>query len=652
MTTMHTSNQDHTTDPMTAEVAPWQSEGASPFKELRLPPVGEHYSDPEYPDVDVAIVMESTYPYLKGGVSAVVHDIITANPDITYGIIHIAWDTDSPLEDLYGMPENVAWVKPVFLSMEEHRDGFANADKDLKMNRRERIATSHKLMDALFALYEDADVNPLWEMYDEGFNPKTRRYPLWSLLGTKEFMKVMFDRLPLQRMSFSDNFWLMRTFFSLAYALLHERMPHAKVYHAHTTGYASLIGAAAARDHGTSFFLTEHNLYVRDTVNTLLDRDMSKPIKMGDWNTLPNNEEQRAWTMWWIQLGRFCYPSADKITYLYPKALDEARGLDAPVDVPDRAIVLPNGMQISDVNEAYAQRRIAREKIELQGTNHHWRIVFIARVVPIKGLIDLIDSVEMLRDEGYQNLHIDVLGPTQHVPAYYDLCRTAIAEKELEDYFTFHGTVNVREMLGQFDLLIMPSYNEGQPIVALEAMSASLPVVGTDVGGMSQLIEDTLTTTDGVDVEGCGILTQPGDARGYADVLKKIMDYPETYEQWCINARDRVVGCFQLADMMERYNVLYRQLGNLGPKPEKYHNGAETAESLAIRPRTERAEQPQTSHQIPDRDVLAPVPLIEKAKSSRRAKQESPFKPASTPNEDHRPPQLDDVIDFREKIRN
>ena len=61
-----------------------------------------------YADVDVAIVMESTYPYLKGGVSAVVHDIVTHNPDLTYGIIHITWDSASPQEDLYGMPANVA----------------------------------------------------------------------------------------------------------------------------------------------------------------------------------------------------------------------------------------------------------------------------------------------------------------------------------------------------------------------------------------------------------------------------------------------------------------------------------------------------------------------------------------------------------------
>ncbi len=548
------------------------------LKEVRLPQPGPHYSDPDYPDVDVAIVMESTYPFLKGGVSAVVHDIVQCNPDITYGIIHISWDRDSPSKDLYGVPDNVLWVKTIYISMEEHREGFGISASELKMKPAERTAASHKIVDALFSLYRDADPNPLWEIYDQMLSAKTREFPGWALLGTREFMEVMFERLALGPMSFSDAFWLMRTFFSLAYALLHERMPYAKVYHAHTTGYASLISAAAARDHGSAFLLTEHNLYVRDTVNTMLERNMSYPVQVGDYDRFDVDPENRAWMIWWIQMGRFCYPSADHITYLYPKALQEATLLDAQVE---KASVLPNGMLISDVNEAYSLRKTAREKIQLLGKNYHWKFVFIARVVPIKGLLDLIDTVALLREEGYENLQIDCLGPTEHMPWYYEQCREAIRQKGLEDFFTFHGTVNVREKLGLYDALVMPSYNEGQPIVGLEAMSASIPVIGSDVGGMSQLIDDTLVTETGQEIHRCGILTQPGDPEGFAIALKMVMDDPDRYEQMCINARDRVISFFQLHDVMERYNKIYRDLGKLGPKPEL--EGAEDPVTAAIR---------------------------------------------------------------------
>lgn len=535
------------------------------YKELIKPATTPHYTDSQFEDVDVAIVMESTYPFLKGGVSAVVHDIVTTNPDISFGIIHISWDSNSPSEDLYGMPENVRWVKTMFISMEEHREGFAVPLRELKMNSKQRRAASHSIIDALLSLVDDADPNPLWNIYDTMFSEKNREIPGWALLGTKEFMQVLFERLPMGSMSFSDVFWLMRTFFSLAYALLHERMPYARVYHAHTTGYASLISAAAARDNHASFLLTEHNLYVRDTVNTLLDRNMSYPVRVEDPDTFDVTDEQRAWMIWWIQMGRFCYPSTDQITYLYPKAIEEAQGLHG---IEERSVILPNGMLISDVNEAYAMRRTAREKIELQGKNHHWKFVFIARVVPIKGLLDLIDTVAILKDEGY-SLHIDCLGPTEHVPWYYDKCREAIAEKGLEDYFTFHGTVNVREKLGEFDVLVMPSYNEGQPIVALEAMSASIPVIGSDVGGMSQLIDDTLVAEDGEHIQRCGILTQAADPEGFAEALKMVMDSPEYYEQLCINARERVIKFFQLHDVMQQYNLIYRTLGGLELKPEQ-----------------------------------------------------------------------------------
>lgn len=85
------------------------------YAPLQLPAPGPHYSDPEYPDVDVAI-MESTYPLPQGwGVRGGARDIVCENPDLTYGIIHIAWDKNSPHEDLYGMPENVKWVKVLYL---------------------------------------------------------------------------------------------------------------------------------------------------------------------------------------------------------------------------------------------------------------------------------------------------------------------------------------------------------------------------------------------------------------------------------------------------------------------------------------------------------------------------------------------------------
>lgn len=513
----------------------------------------------DYADVDVAIVMESTYLYLKGGVSAVVHDIVTANPDLTYGIIHVSWDRNSPSEDLYAMPENVVWVRPLFLSIQEHQHDFSSVrSEDLKMNARQRAALSERFFDALFALADDADVEPLWTLLDEGMLESTREFPLWALLGTREFMLALTRRLPQLALSLSDAFWLVRGFFSLAHAVLSETMPRARVYHAHTTGYASLIGAAAAREHRAAFLLTEHNLYVRDTVNTLLDRNMALSLTSTDYRTFDVETEQRAWMAWWTEIGHFCYPSASLITYLYPSAITEAAALGAPVD---RSLVVPNGMVIEQFEAKYRARLRATEQIVQDSTERVWQLAYIARVVPIKGLMDLLDTLALMIERGAPHVHLHVMGPTEHTPAYYEQCLAKIDALGLDDIVTIHGTVNVRERLDQFDLLVMSSYNEGQPIVALEAMSAAIPTVSTRVGGMSQLIEEDLQTPTGTVWGPAGILTDAGDFVGMADAIGQLIENPQQYAVMGANARGRVEDFFQMHEVMASYNQLYRMLG-------------------------------------------------------------------------------------------
>lgn len=65
--------------------------------------------------------------------------------------------------------------------------------------------------------------------------------------------------------------------------------------------------------------------------------------------------------------------------------------------------------------------------------------MFIACVVPIKGLTDLIRSLAVLRDQGLVNSP-DVLGLKDHLPEYYELRLRTIEELNMGEYITFHGT--------------------------------------------------------------------------------------------------------------------------------------------------------------------------------------------------------------------
>ena len=514
--------------------------------------------DGVYVDVDVAIVMESTYPYLKGGVSAVVHDIITGNPDLTFGIIHITWDSHSPLKDLYGMPDNVAWVKVLYLSMEEHQEDFLRArPRDLRMNRRQRRELSRRILGALLALAQDGQTEPLWDLISEGLSA-SRRYPVWAILGTREFMEAYHDMMPDLGMSMTDIFWCLRDFFSLAYAVLAEPVPRAQVYHAHTTGYAMLLGVNAAREHGTKVLLTEHNLYVRDTVNTLLERRLDLNVRLTDYRTFDVTGRERMWMAWWLEMGRLCYPYAYASTYLYPRAITEANELGGD---SGRAIVIPNGIVTSEFDASYAARLAAIEEIKKEGADKHlWKLVYIARVVPIKGLLDMIDSVRLMVDRGL-NIHLDVCGPTEHMPSYFEQCLTRIVEQGLESVITIRGTVKVRELLPEFDLFVLPSYNEGLPVVSLETMGAGIPTVSTDVGAVRSVVEDLIVTDEGETWDPCGIIIEPGDPTVMADKVQEVISDVDLYERLSLNARGRVEAAYDLVKVNASYNTIYRQGG-------------------------------------------------------------------------------------------
>ena len=522
---------------------------------------GAAASRPDYEPVDLAIVAESTYPYLRGGVSAVIHDIACANPDRTVGIIHIAWDSSCPTEHAYEVPPQVRWVYPVYLSMEDHVEDFKNAPASaLSLSPAQRRGLCAELFATLDALAA-GEFEPMWQLYDRLLNPRTRTSPLWSLLGTQEFMAAAMQRFSASGIAFADLFWLLREFFSLAYAIAGEDYPQARVYHSHTTGYAGLLAAIAARQNRGRVLLTEHNLYTRDTINILLDRNMNTVVTAADWRIDPAlDTAQRAWMAWYTEMGRLIYDAADHITYLYPAAIAESRGLGSD---PAKAQIVPNGMLIDKFEPArqrYLARRAGLGGLGRPGGPVTWRLAYCARLVPIKGLIDLISSVAELVRSGVTNFTLDVMGHAEELPDYAAECYQRADELRLSEFVKFRGNTNMAQVLGDFDMLILPSYNEGQPLVVMEAMAVGLPIIGTPVGGMEQLILSSLDDGPGAAPGPCGLLVRPGDVAGLADAVRQLIADQPLYRFFSENSRNRITQFFELEKAMGAYRKIYSDL--------------------------------------------------------------------------------------------
>ncbi|MBL8508659.1 MAG: GT4 family glycosyltransferase PelF, partial [Chitinimonas sp.] len=64
---------------------------------------------------DIALLLEGTYPYISGGVSSWVHQMVTAFPEYRYAIVFIGSNPDEYGQPRYQMPDNVVHLETHFL---------------------------------------------------------------------------------------------------------------------------------------------------------------------------------------------------------------------------------------------------------------------------------------------------------------------------------------------------------------------------------------------------------------------------------------------------------------------------------------------------------------------------------------------------------
>ena len=112
---------------------------------------------------------------------------------------------------------------------------------------------------------------------------------------------------------------------------------------------------------------------------------------------------------------------------------------------------------------------------------------------------------------------------------------------------------DVGALLAASDAFVLSSKMEGLPISMIEAMAAGVPCIGTDAGGVRELIGDA----------DCGAVTPVGDAAALASAIAACAGDAALRERWGQSARRHYLDRFTPQAMAERYLALYRELGRL-----------------------------------------------------------------------------------------
>lgn len=122
----------------------------------------------------------------------------------------------------------------------------------------------------------------------------------------------------------------------------------------------------------------------------------------------------------------------------------------------------------------------------------------------------------------------------------------------LSEHIRWLGSMPQEEAWSMFsvmDVFAMPSLFEGFGLTAAEAMAAELPVVGSRVDGLAEVIEDGVT----------GYLVEPSDSPALANALLKLLSNPDQASEFGLRGRDRVMEYFSLGRFGESMLGFYKQ---------------------------------------------------------------------------------------------
>lgn len=111
--------------------------------------------------------------------------------------------------------------------------------------------------------------------------------------------------------------------------------------------------------------------------------------------------------------------------------------------------------------------------------------------------------------------------------------------------------VNAGAYCAQADLFMLPSNYEGLPMVIIEAMSCGVPVVASDVGGVSEIVRN--------DING---YTLPNRAELFAEKIETILSNENLYARMSKNALEIFERELTIDKMVEGYMAVYRSLND------------------------------------------------------------------------------------------
>jgi len=482
--------------------------------------------------IDVLFIAEGTYPYVRGGVSAWIHQLITGMEDLKFGVLFLGSREEDYGEIKYDLPENLVYLESFYMFSErEHPPPYP-------------VEGSPKVS-LLKSFFEKSVLLPE-ELSDYGFY--TEEVPFEHLLYGRKTWNLL-EEIYLwkgMKVPFIDFFWTMRNILIPLWitvkaidSLLGKEI---LLVHSPSTGYAGFLGSVLKKTTGIPFILTEHGIYTRERKIDIMNARWLKQLPRFLERKYDIDDLKKMWIIFFENLGKLAYLNAEEVFSLYNGAREVQIALGCP---PQKAKVIPNGVKV----EFYRPFRKKRgEKIPKV-------VALIGRVTPIKDVKTFIKAIKLLTTrlpeaEGW------VVGPEEEDPQYARECRELVRALKLEKKVKFFGFRKLGEIFPQIGLTTLTSISEGMPIVILESFASGVPCVTTDVGSCRQLIEGGLNDEDKA-LGKAGEVLRVGDFKGLAEAYARFLTKEEDWWEASRTAVERVERFYNFNRFIKSYREVY-----------------------------------------------------------------------------------------------
>ncbi len=506
---------------------------SSPTSEKPLPRAAE---------VDVLLLLEGTFPYVAGGVSSWVNQIIRGFPQLRFGAIFLGSRAEDYGPMRYALPDNLVHLEVSYLydSRENPPVLPVKADAGVmqdvqRMHDMLHDDLKHPACPHLFSQLMD-EAGPDGRLSQEVF--------LYSR-ASWEYIKKSYRQRSTDP-SFVDYFWTIRTIHTPFWRLREValRAPKARVYHAISTGYAGILGVLLKHRNPRPFMLSEHGIYVKERKIDLYQAQWLKDNRsVFEHDPSRLSYFRELWIRFFEHLGYLTYQAADDIVALY-EANRQRQLLDgAP---PQRTCNVPNGIDVPRFAALRALRPATPPPV----------LCLIGRVVPIKDIKTFIRAMRgvvsrLPEAEGW------IAGPEDESPEYARECRDLVAQLGLEGKVKFLGFQKLTDLLQQVGLVVLSSISEALPLVILEGYAAGVPTVATDVGSCQQLVYG-LPGEDAA-IGASGRVVRIADPEALAQASVELLSDPDLWQSASEAAIRRVETYYSQDIMFGRYRDLYEK---------------------------------------------------------------------------------------------